>query len=685
MSDYGEQEVETEDQPIDRLVPPSKEKLQPQDPHALPVYENRVPWIRPPPVERSFEITNTRRLVHFVPRRLSNGLMAMFEHSRSAGFNNGPSSEHSNLFVDRYNGRILDVGEYAFPLGVVDPATYGVPGPRTYFFEWHGLHGWRSTVPTTWMYQSNQLREGQWVGRVPSQPSPGQLPLSSPAMTEDQSRSYNLQLRRKPVTKKGKEKLFQRRTPSQAPVARTSQIDAPVGVGPPELISLENAFVGMSARDVWNSAEVTEMRRRQHGPRSITRLQSRLIFQFRSQEEERQSWLYFGRLRQLNDSRMDSMTPSDFAEVSMLAYDVWDYDREDAVMDYSEEIPLVGTSSQAIKSSSSSRRTAVPAVQPAGQIPPPQPVSNTSAVPQARQRMRSPPPTRPRPSKVVNPDTVASTTAVQPDSSTSNVPQVTTSAGRPIVQSSDRTEPWHHPDFASFLEKERAKVRRKRERKYKEAGLDPRPLPEPPLSPVIRNAQRPRPLLLTRMDVPPTSVQFEEPDPQWSSAECSLLERLKSPPGANDSSEPVLLRRMRPVQERFAVTLNERMYTQERLRDPTPEPEPTEARIRNAKNARQEARDYARAVAISEVEDVMPATQPPQMSLATDQVPGGSNAGAPTDLLPPSAQTGSEQSQQIKGKQWMWMWTTQTWIWTTSGEKLGAKGRNGREMMTGSR
>ncbi|KAJ7053087.1 hypothetical protein C8F01DRAFT_1090157 [Mycena amicta] len=566
--------------------------------------------------------------------------MAMFEHSRSAGFNNGPSSEHLNLFVDRYNGRILDVGEYTFPLGVVDPATYGVPGPRTYFFEWHGLHDWRATVPTTWMYQSNELREGQWVGRVPSQPSPGQLPLISPAMTEDHSRSYNLQLRRKPVTKKSKEKLFQRRTPSQASVAGIGQIDAPVGTGPPELISLENAFVGMSARDVWNSAEVTEMRRRQHGPRSITRLQSRLIFQFRSQEEERQSWLYFGRLRQLNNSRMDSMRPSDFAE---------DYNREDAVMDYSAETLLVGTSSQATESSSSSRQTAVPAVQPLGQLPPPQPVSSTSAVPQARQQS----PFRSALSCPLHPTApyygrTAGLFNVKRYSVKRS--QVPTSAGRPIVQSLDRTEPWHHPDFASFLEKERAKVRRKRERKYKEAGLDPRPLPEPPLSPVIRNAQRPRPLLLTRMDVPSTSVQFEEPDPQWSAAEHSLLERLKSPPGANDGDEPVLLRQMRPVQERFAVTLNERMYTQERLQDPTPEPEPTEARIRNAKNARQEARDYARAVAISEVEDVMPATQPPQTSSATDQVPGGSNAGAPADLLPPSEQTGSETVATDQGE-----------------------------------
>ncbi|KAJ7050872.1 hypothetical protein C8F01DRAFT_1092038 [Mycena amicta] len=575
IEEIGEQEVETEDRPIDRLVPPTKEKLRPQDPQALPVYEDRVLWIRPLPVERSFEITNTRRLVHFVPRHLPNGLMAMFKHSHSASFNNGPSSEHSNLFANRYNGRILDIGEYAFSPGVVDPATFGVPGPRTYFFEWYGLHEWRATIPTTWMYQSNELREGQWVGRVPSQPSPGQLPLLSPAMTEDQNRSYNLQLRRKPVTKKGKGKLLQMRPPLHASSAGIGPSDAPAGTGAPELITLENVFVGMSAREVWNSAELTEMRRRQHGPRSITRLQS----------------------------RMDSLRPLDFTEVSMFAYDVWDYNREDIAMDYSVEIPLVGTSSQAAGSSSSEQRTAdMVKISLSVKIEVGVQVCFSSSQTGWRAcddaPTRSPPSTHPRPIAVANPDAVARTTAVQPGPSTSTAPalsalQVPAATVQTAVQTTDRTEPWNHPDFASFLEKERAKVRRKRDRKYKEAGLDPRPLPEPPLLPVIRNAQRPRPLLIVRMDLPSTGTSFEEPDPQWSSAECSLLERLQSPPGADEGDEPTLLRRMRPVQERFAVTLNERMYTQERLRDPMPEPEPIKARFRTAKNARQEARDYA--------------------------------------------------------------------------------------------
>ncbi|KAJ7070183.1 hypothetical protein C8F01DRAFT_1115566 [Mycena amicta] len=203
-------------------------------------------------------------------------------------------------------------------------------------------------------------------------------------------------------------------------------------------------------------------------------------------------------------------------------------------------------------------------------------------------------------------------------------------------------EPWNHPDFASFLGKERAKVRRKRDKKYKEAGLDPRPLPEPPVSPIIRNAQRPRPLLLTRMDVPPAERLFEEPEPQWSSAERSLMERLRSPPRADSGDEPVLLRRMRPIQERFAVTLNERMNTQERLRDPTPEPDPSGAKFRTVKNARQEARDYARAVAISEVEDVMPAN--PQANPATDRVAGGSNASMSASLVESSEHTSLETS-----------------------------------------
>ncbi|KAJ7070182.1 hypothetical protein C8F01DRAFT_1227190, partial [Mycena amicta] len=376
MSDYGESEVETEERPIDQLVPPTKDKLQPSDPHTTSVYENHAPWIRPPPpIERPFEITNTRWLVHFVPRRLSNGLMAMFEHSRTAGFNDGPSSEHSNLFVDRYNGRILDVGEYVFPPGVVDPATFGLPGPRTYFFEWHGLHGWRATVPTTWMYRSNELCEGQWVGRVPSQPNPGQLPLLSPAMTENQRRSYNLQLHHKPATKKGKEKLRQKRPALHAPASKTNLNDNPSITSLLDLIALDNVFVGMPARDVWNSTEVVEMRRRQHGPRSITRLQSRLIFQFRSQEEERQAWLYFGWLRQLNDARMDTVRPSDFAEVSMFAHDIWDYDREDAAMDYSAELLLVGTSSQAVGASSNSLRIAVPTVQLREQPSPTPPIA----------------------------------------------------------------------------------------------------------------------------------------------------------------------------------------------------------------------------------------------------------------------------------------------------------------------
>ncbi|KAJ7055533.1 hypothetical protein C8F01DRAFT_1319330, partial [Mycena amicta] len=679
LSDYGESEVETEDRPIDQVVPPTKEKLQPSDPHAVSVYVNRTGWIRPPPIERPFEITRARRLVHFIPRRLPNGLMAMFEHSRRAGFPNGPSPEHSNLFVDRFNGRILDVGEYLFPPGIVDSATFGVPGPRTYFFEWHGLHGWRATVPTTWMYRANELSEGQWVGRVPSQPNPGQLPLLSPAITSDQQRSYNLQLRRIPARKKAKGKLPQSSVASHVSAVDASRNDFPSSTGLPELIALDNAFVGLSARDVWNSNEVAEMRRRQCGPRSITRLQSRVIFQFRSQDEERQAWLYFGRLRQLDDARMDVVTPADFAEVALFASDIWDYDREDAAMDYSVELPLVGTSSRTVEASSTSRRTAVPAVQYREQRPLTPPIASTSTPPLAlvillrmlldddldvlalldvdrlrveaaiipedptirtelgelRVILRAPvedvtgvgrdphlgQDRDPRLGRVASPEPTATISLLPTGQPTTRVPEATASPERPmVVQASDGTEPWNHPDFASLLEKERAKVRRKRDKKHKEAGLDPRPLPEPPILPVIRNSLRPRPLLLDRMDLPPVDMRLEEPEPQWSSAERSLLDRLRNPPDVSGTEEPVLLRRMRPIQERFALTLSERMTALQRLRDPTPESAAVEAVVRSKKNARQEARDYARAVAISEVEDVLPPESTTQATSAPQAV-----------------------------------------------------------------
>ncbi|KAJ7058590.1 hypothetical protein C8F01DRAFT_1085717 [Mycena amicta] len=251
------------------------------------------------------------------------------------------------MFYDRYNGRVLDLGEYTFPLGIVNWVTYRVPGPRAYFFEHRGPHGWRATVPTAWIYSSNELRGGQWIGRVPSEPNPGQVPPSRPPLTTEQTRSYNLSLRHRPATKNAKKKW---ETAVTAPRVSEAPLREMVpGTGPLMVIVLEGVFAGLSSRQIWNSLEVDEMRQQHLGPRLVTYLNLQVFFEFSSAATARSAWLFLNNRAQLSNARIENLTPTQFAELNFLVNDIWDDEQEDEVTDYATRNlpPAVGTSSQA--------------------------------------------------------------------------------------------------------------------------------------------------------------------------------------------------------------------------------------------------------------------------------------------------------------------------------------------------
>ncbi|KAJ7052481.1 hypothetical protein C8F01DRAFT_1090481 [Mycena amicta] len=242
----------------------------------------------------------------------------------------GSNREFTTVFYDRENGWLLEVGNYEFPLGIVSPQLFGVPGPAMFFFEWLGNHGWRSARPTAWMYQTHELGHGQGVGRIPPTPTRDELAPIFPTPSVQRVARYNLGLRRLPPPRE------QDQDRKQTYQGLRPYTEAVLSIGVPMVIWIDDVFPGKSAREVWNSDVLDAMCSMGISLNRITRMGTGTFFQYLAATDSNQAWRIIGPNCVLRWRNTRFCTPEEFEERTLFADDHWDRDQDAVAMDLEE-------------------------------------------------------------------------------------------------------------------------------------------------------------------------------------------------------------------------------------------------------------------------------------------------------------------------------------------------------------
>ncbi|KAJ7048082.1 hypothetical protein C8F01DRAFT_1096119 [Mycena amicta] len=248
---------------------PTDEYAQPHAPASRSLYPDRFPWIVPPMVRFMASGGGGRnRPTRFVKGMMEDGNYAMFQAARQ-------TPAQSSLFYDRDNRRSLVLPGYSAPLGVVDEDRYGLPAPELYYFELRHPTGWIAVRPSKWIYRSMDPDDNSWAGKKAPKPRPEQLPplVSSTPPLSSQDKS------------KGKAK-----EPTQAPREPRFLSDLEPTSEPTVVIVLEDSFEGRTARQVWNSELVSDMRNENIRVSRVARTASDTYFQFPLESDSQEAY-----------------------------------------------------------------------------------------------------------------------------------------------------------------------------------------------------------------------------------------------------------------------------------------------------------------------------------------------------------------------------------------------------------
>ncbi|KAJ7226478.1 hypothetical protein B0H12DRAFT_1240610 [Mycena haematopus] len=154
----------------------------PPPPYVLPAPRAQEDKFAPPPLER--RIINANRVPWIVPPQIMAPWQKTWSKWEADEVNNEGAfvfrgrryrSESSCTWYDREHGRLLYLGHYTLPAGLLDVARFGAPAPPLPFFIMDGTRA-RPAPPSRWMYQNEKAP--QWeVGKEMEVPNADRLPL----------------------------------------------------------------------------------------------------------------------------------------------------------------------------------------------------------------------------------------------------------------------------------------------------------------------------------------------------------------------------------------------------------------------------------------------------------------------------------------------------------------------------
>ncbi|KAJ7935736.1 hypothetical protein B0H13DRAFT_2304236 [Mycena leptocephala] len=166
-------------QPLLAAVPrrvPREEDPQYQPP-PLPlevIWSDRVPWIKPPPVERAEGGGKWGKWVQY--ENSSTDPPSFYIRKRALTWR--PQSKHS-VWYDRAHRRELYLrADFQVPLGVLEVDLFGCPAPRDLYYESEQLEGVFTPVlrhPSHWMYRTRESPRD--IGRMLARPATDRLPM----------------------------------------------------------------------------------------------------------------------------------------------------------------------------------------------------------------------------------------------------------------------------------------------------------------------------------------------------------------------------------------------------------------------------------------------------------------------------------------------------------------------------
>ncbi|KAJ7817003.1 hypothetical protein B0H13DRAFT_1923223 [Mycena leptocephala] len=152
------------------------------------ISSDRVPWIKPPPVEKAGGSGKWGKWVQY--ENSSTDPPSFYIRKRALTWR--PQSKHS-VWYDRAHRRELYLrADFQVPLGVLEVDLFGCPAPRDLYYESEQLEGVFTPVlrhPSRWMYRTRESPRD--IGRVLARPATERLPMKGTSPPTQRLAAYD--------------------------------------------------------------------------------------------------------------------------------------------------------------------------------------------------------------------------------------------------------------------------------------------------------------------------------------------------------------------------------------------------------------------------------------------------------------------------------------------------------------